>query len=245
VTGSLLGQRILVTRPGEVGRELAITLAAAGAEGRWAPAIDIAPVGEAELRAARAAAAEATGIIVSSPRVLDFLWPTDAALPAVPLHLVGRSTADSARARGLSIGEVSDAGLADLVRRLERSRNWRGERLFWCHGDLSDEEEMAPLVAAGAQVESRVVYRTDDVYAREGFATELLEGLHAVVVASPSAADALARAFTRCAPPGLFAALRFAAIGPTTAAALSRHGASHIDIAAEPSNPGLVAILRR
>ncbi|MEZ6195600.1 MAG: uroporphyrinogen-III synthase [Planctomycetota bacterium] len=241
MTVRLDGRHVLVTRPGDAGRELSVMIAAAGGEARWAPALEFVP--GADLGEAASALVSADYALVSSPRALAALGEAGPIPRRVQLLVVGRTTAREARRAGFDVVLEDDNGLRALVLRAAGRLPLSDRAVVWLRGNLSDPDALEPLVAAGARVRDLEVYATGDLYARTGLDTALLEGLDAVVLASPSAARALADALVRLGRAELLSVIVFAAIGETTAAALRELGASRVVTAGEPSNRGLLAAL--
>jgi uroporphyrinogen-III synthase len=239
----LAGRRVAVTRPGERAAGLTAALEALGAEVLAAPAIAVAPPASyAALDAALAAAGRYDWLALTSAAavdaVADRLHAAGTTLPDPPrVAAVGRATAAAARAR---LGRVdlvpalhAADGLADALPAA------RGARVLFPCADRARDALPSVLRARGATVDRVVAYRTVDAppEALAAVAACAAAGtLDAVVVASPSAAGALARA---CG--GDAARLRAVCIGPTTADACRALGVPVAGVAAEPTDAALVA----
>ena len=235
----LFGKRILVTREQSQATEFADTLAAAGAVPYVCPLIRLEPV-ETELARLKEMLTEDFNadwlVFTSSNGVKVFMDTLFAAggdvrrLGNVKLAAIGEKTCEALRSFGLNAdcvpGEYKAEALAESLlpmlkeaSRVVLARAYQGRPIL---------AEM--LREAGHTVEEISLY---DTLPNDAILSELKEALKEtdyVTLASASAADALARLLTK---EGLQAlqkgdgekpGVRFATIGPVTAAALKKHG---------------------
>jgi uroporphyrinogen-III synthase len=243
----LAGRRVAVTRPRARAGALVAALEALGAEVLTAPAIVVEPPASYEaLDAALDGAAGYDWLALTSAAavdaVADRLAARGAALAPAPPRVaaVGDATAAAARAR---LGRVdlvpavhAADGLADALPGV------RGARVLFPCADRARDALPAVLRARGATVDRVVAYRTVDAPpdALAAVAACAVAGtLDAVLVASPSAAAALARA----CPAGAAARLLAVCIGPTTADACRALGVPVAALAARPTDAALVDAL--
>jgi uroporphyrinogen-III synthase len=240
---TLAGRVIAVTRPEDRTRALAAALEALGATVLACPAIEVAPPSSYDaLDAALARLAEYDWLALTSTAavdaVADRLAVLGVALGAGPrVAVVGAASAEAARAR---------LGRCDLVPALQTADGlvaaWprpAGARVLFPCADRARDALPVGLRGRGARVECVVAYRTlstdgalDDVARRA-----LGHGVDAVLLASPSAAQGLARALGRVGAPSP----ALVCIGPATAQACRDLGLAVASVAASPSDDGLVA----
>lgn len=130
---------------------------------------------------------------------------------------VGRQAAAVLAARGVTVGLIAATG-AELARRVALPAGV----VLLARSDRALRDLPEILASRGAAVREVVAYRTVDRVAGDAArATALLHGGASVVVASPSAVDALLGALG----PDVLATARVIATGPTTAAhVLARTG---------------------
>ena len=262
--GPLAGRTVAVTRPRERAHALVTALEALGANVLVAPAISVVPPDDyapldAALRRLATPTAPARGESAGGGSEPAYHWlalTSAAAVDAVAERLgalgvpypaegrtrvavVGVATARAAQARLGRVDVVPALHTADgLATALPRP--WGARVLFPC-ADRARDALPGLLTARGARVDRVVAYRTvdapPDVLAE--FAAHAAAGaLDLVLVASPSAAGALARA--RAADglsPGACGAL---CIGPTTADACRGHGLRVDAVAPAPTDDALV-----
>ncbi len=244
----LSGRRIAVTRPRERMAGLVAALEALGADVLAAPAITVAPP------------ASWDALDDALARLLDFDWLALTSVSAVeavaerlalrddamsqlpPVAVVGAATARAAQAR---LGRVDCVpalhtadGLGDALPRP------RGTRVLFPAADRARDALPAVLRARGATVERVIAYRTlpapPDALA-EPAAHARAGTLDAVLLASPSAASAVARA---CGDALRGAgAPRVVCLGPATARACEGLGLRVAAVATQPSDDALVHAL--
>jgi uroporphyrinogen-III synthase len=159
---------------------------------------------------------------------------------------VGTATARAARERLGPRGLRAAAARGRRAGRRDAGRQpgVRARVLFPC-ADRARDALPAVLRARGARVRQVVAYRTADAppEALAEVARHAAGGtLDAVLVASPSAAAAVARACRACGESAL-AGVRVVCIGPTTADACRALALSVAAVAAEPTDAALVDAL--
>lgn len=242
----LAGRRIAVTRPAARADGLAAALEALGAEVLVAPAIATGPPASyAPLDAALAEAYEwlALTSVAAVEAVAGRLAATGATVPGrARVAAVGTATARAARALLGRVDLVPAVHAADALADAMAgvTPGVRGARVLFPAADRARDALPAVLRARGAVVRQVVAYRTADAppEALAELARHAAAGtLHAVLVASPSAAGAVARA---CGAKHL-GALRAVCIGPTTADACRALALPVAAVAAEPTDAALVA----
>lgn len=201
---------ILTRAPGD-NRALAAALRAGGHEVVDLPCVTTVPLDdERELAGALAQLGDADRLIVSSQAGALAVLGALAGPPTSPVATVGRRAAEVLRAGGVAVDLVSATG-AELAAALPLPAG----TVLLARSDRALPDLPALLRARGAAVREVVAYRTvarvDGDAAR---ANELLAGGATLVVASPSALDALLDALG----PAALAGARVIATGPTTAA---------------------------
>ncbi len=235
--GPLAGQRIVVTRPGDAGLELAVMLEGLGADVRHIPAIEIdfTP----PLEDMKAMLVGTDRVLFSSRHGIEALQPWAEGLRRVEVLAVGEKTARRARDAGWNvILESHRGGLQDLVKEA-RFLDWTGRVLVWPTGSLSDRNALEELKELGAELRIWMAYETRNPL---GASHIDLTGTTALVFASPSALHHLEGALDERQLKTLRGGAQALSIGRTTAAALRDHGWCHVHVAARPSNEGLLAL---
>lgn len=251
--GTLVGKRIVITRAPEQAGELAQRLSDLGAELIWAPMVRFLEVEDgSDLDRALARTEAFDWVIFTSANAVRFFlarcrtrgcWP----LPSnVRMAAVGAATRRAAEREGCRVTRMprgsSGAALAS-----EFAGEWKGKRVLLPRSDRAGGELPAALRQAGAEVTDVVGYRTAAPEAPDEalLATLRKSGADAVTFFSPSAFHHFARMLgdeTLCR---LCARTVFAAVGPTTAAAIRDAGVPVAVEAEEASAASLVAGLAR
>jgi len=246
----LFGVSIGITRPAgheDTAADLAWSL---GADPVLMPTIQIEPVTDwSEVDRTLQRIADYQWIIFTSVNgvdaLLNRLWGQgkDArALAGIRLAAIGPATAERLQSHRLHAdlvpeeyrGEALAEALAPYV---------RGQKVLWARASRGREVIPAQLRAAGAELDSVVVYRHVDVDRFEPEVEQRLAAgeLHWIALSSPS----IARNIARLVPAGQRAQVRFAAISPVTAAAAHEAGLQIDVIAEEYTWAGLVSAIRR
>lgn len=187
------------------------------------PCIRVSPASQTTLESFRMMAETADWIVVTSPRAVTTVWG-EVAMPRIPVAVVGPETARTVEMAGGEVSIIGDGGGEELLKKL--AGVMRGALVAYPHPAEPAIDLVAALEEAGAVVRHAVVYTTTPVAPPS-------RPVEAVVFGSPSAVAGWA--MTRS-----FADLVVAASGPTTAAALSRHGCTDVLV---PARPGSVNAL--
>jgi uroporphyrinogen III methyltransferase/synthase len=246
----LAGQVVLVPRAAGQGGELARLLRAQGAEPLELALIAIEPGDEAELDravATLAAGGYAWTALTSRNAVAALRARVEAAgldaraLAGTRLAAVGTGTAAALRDWGLAADLVPElAGGAALGAAIPAPGVGETTVLL-PRADRAGPELPAALAATGWAVDEVVAYRTVPVAEVDPDLRKRVEAgrVHWAAFTSPSTVTGFVAAFGGQPP----AALRLAAIGPTTAAALAELGLATQAEAAEPTPDALVAAI--
>jgi uroporphyrinogen III methyltransferase/synthase len=226
---------VILTRRPEDNAALATELRARGREVIELPCVRNEPLADTRALASAIAALSPSDLVVLTSRAgvaavsVDPSWRIACAVAAI-----GRATADAARAAGLRVTFVAThADSGTLARELPLPR---GEVVL-ARSDLADDELPARLRERGARVREFVAYRTvPEISGDIGPARDALENGPVIVVASPSAVEALAGAL----PLASLQRATFVAIGERTARRVrERIGASAV-IATDPDITALL-----
>ncbi len=234
--------RLLVTRPEPDGERTAAILRARGYDVLVAALLRVETVPNADLGAGARA-----GIIMTSVNAVRVLegHPRLAELQQLPVFVVGRRTAEAARAAGFGQIASADGNAQDLVCLVAtRCRNARGALLYLAGEDRA-VDLTAALAAHGVRVETVTVYRAAPVL-------ELPEPLHAALRAGRldgalHFSKRSAEIYLSCAK---LAGLLDAALGhfhyclsPQVAEPLAAAGARKIAIAPRPEELDLIDLV--
>jgi uroporphyrinogen-III synthase len=230
--------RLLITRPAPDGARTAAALRARGHD------VALAPLLRIDLRAAALGSGPWDGVVLTSSNAARAVaaHPRCAELVRVPAYVVGRRTADAARAAGFQHVTSADGDADDLARLLTQQP--RPARLLYLAGEDQASDLAAALGRAGTQFETVVVYRAvaepilpDTV--RSALAAGAIDGvLHFSARSAAAFVAALAAADLR----RLLALPQFclsAAVGEPLAAA----GARDLRIAARPDEAALLELV--
>lgn len=224
----LQGQRILLTRSSEASASLRASLEGFGAEVKCIPLLSIQPtLTETDLQIWRPrlrafdwialTSANATRAFVL-PLASEILALRRLSSPGLKIACVGEATASPLADVGLSADlspQKSHAlGLVEAFQGVALA----GQRIVWPTSNLARPALVQGLREAGYIVEIVIAYRTDTSSEESQTLRDLLASTWPTiaVVASPSAAEALAAYLQPPKPPPF----RLASIGPTTSAAL-------------------------
>jgi uroporphyrinogen III methyltransferase/synthase len=251
----LLGQVVLVTRPGSRGAALAGRLRDLGARAEQRPTIALQPVqDDSEARHALEGLAEYDWVLFTSSNgvryFFDLLAESGGTAPGdLPrLASIGPATSRALSERGVSpeveAGDSRAEGLAAALRRVARS----GERALLVRPEAARETLPRLLREHGVRVDPVPFYRNVPAPGLDRVARELIDGRYsAVVLSAPSTLAHLLVEGDRRGPE-LRAALAdtaLVAIGEVTAAAVRDAGLPLAAVALEPSDDGIAAALCR
>lgn len=229
---------VVVTREADAGDSLVAALERHGFRAWHVPAITTAPLPDyQELDTAIAALTATSWLVFTSARAVAAVtarpaWrrlPPDL-LGRIGVAVVGDGTRAAAEHAGLRASAISSgSGSADLARAMEATgRGLSGRHIVWPRVEGAQRQWVAQAVAAGARVTAPIAYQILPVAV--GDLRELAEAIdsgevYAVTFCSPSSARAVARAFVNGRLDSLAGRVAVAALGPTTALALSELGA--------------------
>ncbi len=216
------------------------------------PLIRIEPPGDpAPLAAAAAEIERYSWVVVTSAHAAEALALARGAAPwpaAVAVAAVGGATARALAERSIPVAFVPQredgAGLAAELAARESTR-LHGARVLFPRSNLARRAVPDGLTTAGARVDEVEAYSTrSDASSARALLRAIERGeLDAIVLTSPSSADALASAAGE-----LFARLtrdvRLVAIGPVTSARLAELGRPADSTAEYPDPAGILAALR-
>lgn len=208
------GWVVVLTRAREDNAALASELRELGAQVIELPCVRTEPLADpTELRQAIAGVGPSDILVLTSRAGADAVASV---MPRngidCPVAAVGCATAERARKHGMRVELVASRGNG---RTLGRELPLAAGEVVLARSDLADRDLPAILRARGARVREVTAYRTlagaagDVATVRDA----IRRGPAAVVVASPSAMDALARAID----PATLRRATFVAIGPRTA----------------------------
>ena len=252
----LAGKRIVLTRDPEQAREWIHSLEQLGADVLLLPTVAFAPPEDwsqldEELR--RLGGFDA--LIFFSKNAVRYVLDRCAQLGIKcemlqannrVLAAVGPGTAEELSARGLHANFISKGRTGESLAR-EFGPVLKGRKALVPRSDRGDERVLESLRKAGANVTSVIAYRTTVPESLDSAAlARIRQGdADAIVFASPSAFRNLCDALGKSDAAALAARTQFAAIGPTTAAAI-RDARLRAEIeASDPSAAGMVDALVR
>jgi uroporphyrinogen-III synthase len=217
-----VARTVLVTRPGEAGRELAAALVAAGQPALWLPAFEFGPPPDEALARALLADVDAFDLaIVVSPQaarataaLLARPWPAGTAIAAVGAGteaVVRAAVAGAAQARLLAppdAGDMTRAGSEALWPLLE---SLRPSRVLLLRAQGGREWLAEQLAAAGAAVTPLAVYSRRPFVPDTALRARLAEAAEAGLASVVSSSDAVGALAAMLAPqPELLRALQAA-----------------------------------
>ena len=237
----LAGTTVILTRAREDSAALASELRGSGADVIELPCVRTEPLDDtAELRDVIAGLGRADLLVLTSRAGAEAVA---AAMPhdgiRCDVAAVGHATAARARSLGMRVGFV--ASHAD-GRTLARELTLPPGEVVLARSDLADPDLPLSLSARGARVREVTAYRTIARAAGDTAAVRAAvgRGRAVVVVASPSAADALAAAID----PETLRRAAFVAVGPRSAERVRERVGTGAVIAAAPDVQAIVAAIR-
>jgi uroporphyrinogen III methyltransferase / synthase len=249
----LAGRRIVVTRSPEQAAELALKLAALGAEVLLLPMVQFTdPPQTDELDQAIRALAEFDWLVFTSANAVRYFlarcrtlgqWPS----AALRLAAVGPATRDALEVEGLQAA-IAPHEFHGQALAAELEAEVAGRRILMPRSNKAGDELPGLLRAAGAIVTDVVAYSTveaADPAAGPAFEALLRGEADAITFFSPSAFRHFADSFGREALRRLSARVALAAVGPVTAAAIREAGLPVAVEAAQATTAALIAALER
>jgi uroporphyrinogen-III synthase len=245
----LAGKIVVLTRAPEQSQELSEALQALGAEVQQLPMVSfVSPENSTDLDSALRRSGEFDWIIFTSQNAVRFsfrriceLKERRSAQPARPrVAAVGAATAQAARNLDIRVDYVALTQTGESLATELRSE-LAGSTVLLPRSDRADDRLPAALRDAGANVVEVVAYRTSTP---ESFDPVIIESVRrgavdVIVFASPSAFENFRVAVAPAGCAELSNRVQFAAIGPTTAAAIRDSGARVAIEADESSTTGL------
>jgi uroporphyrinogen III methyltransferase/synthase len=252
----LFGRRILVTREAEQGRSFASLLRSRGAEPVHVPLLEFSlPADPGPLDRALEKLDRYDWIVFTSSNAARFvalrlerLGRGAADLGSARVACIGPPTERAARALGIPVHLVPGRGYLpeDLARAMGEKRGVTGARILFPRAREGREDLVEALAARGADVDTVEAYRTGcPEGAGEGVRRAVEAGLDVVTLMSPSAARHLSDLLGQGGLRDLASGTLFAAIGPTTSAALRGLGVEPEIVCAEPTGEAMVEALEQ
>ena len=250
----LAGKRIVLTRDPEQAREWIGALESLGAEVSLLPTIAFVPPEDwRELDEQLRCLDGLDAMIFFSRNAVRYVLDRCAQLGIKcemlqtnnrMLAAVGPGTSDELSARGLHATFVSTGRTGESLAR-ELGPALKDRKVLVPRGDRGDDRVLESLRQTGANVTSVIAYRTTIPVSLESAALARIRqgGVDAIVFASPSAFHNLSDVLGRSAMAALADNTQFAAIGPTTAAAIRKAGLRVEIDASDPSAAGLADAL--
>lgn len=240
------GWRVALTGAGERDRELAMAIAAEGGVALLRPVIAYEPVpASPELDAVLGRLARYDWVVFTSATAVEYFavhhHARAARLPR--LAAVGPATARAARAAlgAPALVSVAQTGQGLAVELLAAGA---AGHVLLPAADIASPRLAEELRDAGVAVDALTVYRTIAAPGAAELADHIAAGaVDVVLLASPSAARALAEAIARTIPDRPARVPPVACIGPTTAAEAARVGFDVAATAARHDRPGLLHAL--
>jgi len=245
----LAGKIVVVTRAPEQSQELSLALEALGAEVKQLPMVSFAPPENYDdLDSALRRFTEFDWILFTSQNAVRFLFRRGCEVktrrpvqPARPLvAAIGAATAQAARNLDIRVDYVAQTHTGESLA-AELRDAMAGSSVLLPRGDRADDRLPGDLRGMGAKVVEVVAYRT---VIPETFDPAVLEAVrngsvNVVVFASPSAFENFGIAIAPVSVTELSGKVEFAAIGPTTGAAIRESGARVAIESTESSAAGL------
>lgn len=172
------------------------------------------------------------GLLIGSANAIRHAGEGLAALKALPVFAVGKTTADAARAAGFTVEKTGEGGLQSLLDGVE------GKSLELLR--LAGEDRIVLTPPEGVTIASRTVYRVAHLPISSQLASQL-SGNSLVLLHSAKSAEHFA---SECNRLGIDrAGIALAAIGPRVLAAAGP-GWRDARSADEPNDPSLLALAR-
>lgn len=235
--------RVLVTRPEPGASKTAERLKALGHEPVVLPLTVVSPIAEAELAdssAFDAVAVTSANALIHAPKAL---LPQLAGLPCLA---VGDRTADAAREAGFATVMSADGDAADLVA-LVTEKLPAGAKLAYLCGQRRRAALEEGLVARGFAVSAIETYRTDPIdYSPSEIARTVGAcAIDAVLVYSRFGAERLEHLISAPGAEAWCADMRILCMSEQVAEGLSARHRRCVEIAGQPAEKALIALLGR
>ncbi len=248
---SLLGKRIVVTRPRDRARELIGWLHALGAMVISLPVIQIEPASDRRgLDHALGQLDRYDWLVLTSAHGVQAVWERARALQrsssllAARVACIGPKTAAAHKAFGGQVEFVPEEYIAEAI--LPGLGDLAGRRILLARADIARADLPLAISAAGGQADDVVAYQTVPAQPDEIALAQIVAGVEMVTFTSASTAHNFVALLN---DRGIDAsALRgdpaFACIGPVTASAAEACGLTVNVVASEYTTAGLVAAVQ-
>jgi uroporphyrinogen-III synthase len=234
--------RLLVTRPEPDCERTATLLRGRGHDVLQQALLRIEPVADAELGSGPwdfvlFTSANAVRAVASHRRFSE--------LAGLPAYAVGQSTQGAAVAAGFAPVLSADGDVNGLVRLIEANSPAAGRRLLYCAGEDRAGDLAGALRARGVHIETACLYRAAMVadFAPDVRAAFAADAIDAVLHYSPRTAGAFVAAATAAGIRDLSMQARHLCLSAQVAAPLAAAGATAIDVAREPNEQALLALI--
>lgn len=243
----LEGKRIVITRPGAPGEDLAAAVKSLGGEALTIPAIETVPVSLNSREERRLVEIEGfEWVAFTSVNALEFFFyhleRTGTAFPkTIRVAAVGPATAKACRARGLAVTMTPfvTTGAALAERLAER---FPPSSLLLPRSNRGRTELASILKKRGWTVEALVCYETRNASLDSRSVEAMERGVDAALFASPSAVNGFLEGLPALARER-FKSCLCVPIGPTTRDELLRRGLRTAEAPARASNEALLKSL--
>lgn len=247
---SLVGRRVMLTRPASQAQGMAANLAALQAVPILLPVIEIAPLADtSELDNALFALAAYDWLILTSVNGVGAVWDRLAELkvpglpPALKVAAIGPKTAHGLEQRGIQPDFVPSEYVAEAI--YPGLGNVNGKQILLARADIARPALLRLIEQGGGRAVDIAAYRTLPAQADPTGLAELRRGVDVIAFTSPSTVHNFVRLCNgeQLRFPDLPGKPVFAVIGPITAQALADYGVKPDLVAVEYTAEGLVAAL--
>jgi len=191
---SLLGKRILITRPAGQYADWAFWLARAGADPILFPLIEISPIHDIEQELVIAEKLNKyTWVIFTSANAARYFSGTLAGRELkkskIRVAAVGSKTAEFLKGLGLEVDFIP--GAFTSVHLAENIPDIKGNSILVPRTNIAEDDLKERLIHRGALVDETIVYETKKVAGKQEALQKIVnEGLDVITFASPSAVEA-------------------------------------------------------
>lgn len=247
---SIVGKKIVVTRPLTQNAGLIALLEKIGARPVAAPVIKIEPI-----RRSPKIAALAKNLSTGKSRY-DWLVFTSVNAAKSLRDAVGKAARHLNKTPKIAVGPQTETAVRSFGWKLARSpKQFNSDGLLAALGNVRGKRVLIPRVQnapvdfvnglkkKGAQVDQIETYRTVPVKLTSGARRQLDGGVDAVVFTSSSTVKNFVGSYGKKQSKTLFARAAAVSVGPQTTATLRRHGIENILEAADPTKESIVRVL--
>lgn len=213
---------VAITTTADRGTTAAIPFTFLGLQAALLPCIEVETAPQQTLETARASAAEADLVVISSRRTIDILWP-EGPLPQAEFVAVGTESARAVRERGGRIVVTGTAGSAHLAETL--ASRIGGLHVVWPRAQGADPVPLLQMTSRAGRFVAPTVYTSVPIAPR-------LDSVDVITFASPSAVTGwqLSRSLDEST---------IAVLGETTRRAVENSGGSATIVAPNPTYQSL------